>query len=114
MAGSNIGDEINDLVWRDRAHDPQFERPLFRELPRQALRQPRVVVNRLKMWTDHVAKIREVCRFAQPVEEQPSKLLLEKLDSARQGGLRHIASFGCAREIQLLRHRKKITNLMHF
>jgi len=27
---------------------------------RQALRQPRLVVTRLKMWTDHVAKIREV------------------------------------------------------
>src|SRR6516164_9600119 len=43
VTGANIGDEINDFVWRDRAHDPQFERPLFRELPRQALRQPRVV-----------------------------------------------------------------------
>jgi hypothetical protein len=52
-----------------------------------------------------MAKIGEVCRFALAVKEQPSQLLLEKLDSARQGGLSHIASLARAREIQLLGHR---------
>src|SRR5271155_885813 len=113
MAGSDIGDEIDDLVWGDRAHDPQFERRLSHELQRQALRQPRVLVNRLKMWKDHVAKIREACRFALAVKEQPSELLLEKLDGARQRGLRHIALLARAGEIQLLGHREEITNLMH-
>jgi hypothetical protein len=60
-----------------------------------------------------VAKIREVRRFSLAVKKQPSKLLLEKLDGARQGGLRHIAPLGCAREIQLLGHREEITNLVH-
>jgi hypothetical protein len=36
------------------------------------------------------------------------------LDGARQGGLRHVAPLGCAREIQLLGHREEITNLVHF
>ena len=62
VTGANIGDEIDDLVWRDRAHDPQFERPLLRELPRQALYPTRLVVNRLKVWTGHVAKIGEARR----------------------------------------------------
>src|SRR5271166_1377774 len=66
------------------------------------------------MWSGHVAKIREVRRFSLAVEKQPSKLLLEKFDGARQGGLRHIAPLGCAREIQLLGHREEITNLVHF
>jgi hypothetical protein len=48
------------------------------------------------------------------VKKQPSKLLLEKLDGARQGRLRHIAPLGCAREIELLGHREEITNLVHF
>jgi hypothetical protein len=25
-------DKVNDLVWGDRAHNPEFERPLFHEL----------------------------------------------------------------------------------
>ena len=52
--------------------------------------------------------------FALAVKKQASKLLLEKLDGARQGGLRHIAPLACAREIQLLGYREEITNLMHF
>ena len=47
-------------------------------------------------------------------KERPSKLLLEKLDGARQRGLRHIAPLACASEIQFLCHREEITNLMHF
>jgi hypothetical protein len=35
------------------------------------------------------------------VKEQPSKLVLEELDGARQGGLRHVALLACPREIQL-------------
>ena len=66
------------------------------------------------MWTDHVAEIREVRRFALAVKEQSSKLLLEKLDGARQRGLRHIAPLACASEIQLLGHPEEITHLMHF
>ena len=73
-----------------------------------------MVVNRLKVWTDHVAEIREARRFPLAVKELPSKLLLEKLDGARQRGLRHIAPLACAREIQLLGHREEITNLVHF
>jgi monovalent cation:H+ antiporter, CPA1 family len=81
MAGSNIGDEIDNLVRRNRAHDPQFEWPLCHELLRQVLCQPGVIVNRLKVWTDHVAKIREMCRFALAAKKEPSELLFEKLDS---------------------------------
>src|ERR1700685_2510104 len=102
MAGSDIGDEIDDLFWRDRAHDPEFERPLCRELLGQALRQLRVVVNRLKVWTHHVAKIGEVRRFALAPEKRPSKLLFEKLDRTRQGGLGHIAPLARPGEIQRL------------
>jgi hypothetical protein len=43
-----------------------------------------------------------------------SEFLFEKLDSARQRGLRHIALLTCAREIQLLGHCEEITNLVHF
>jgi hypothetical protein len=63
---------------------------------------------------DHVAKIGEVRRFALAVKKEPAKLLLEKLDRARQRRLRHIAPLACASEIQLLGHREEITNLMHF
>jgi hypothetical protein len=44
----------------------------------------------------------------------PSKLLLEKLDGARQRGLRHVAPLACASEIQFLGHRGEIPQLMHF
>ena len=55
----------------------------------------------------HVAKIGEARRVAFAVKEQPSKLLLEKLDGARQGGVRHIAPLACAGEIQLLGYPRK-------
>ena len=113
MAGANTGDEIDDLVWRNRAHNPPFERLLSQEVLRQVLHQPRVIGNQLKMGTDQVAKIREVYRLALAVKKRPSKLLFEKLDSARQRGLRHIARLACAGEIQLLGHREEITNLVH-
>jgi hypothetical protein len=113
MAGANIGDEIDDLVWRNRAHNPPFERLLSHEVLRQALHQPRVIVNQLKMGTDQVAKIREVYRLALAVKKRPAKLLFENLDSARQRGLRHIALLACAGEIQLLGRREEITNLVH-
>src|SRR4029077_13934882 len=100
MAGSNIGYEVDDLVWRDRAHDSQFERPPCRERLREVLRQRRVIVDGLKVWADQSAKIGEVRRFALAAKKQPSKLLFEKLDRARQGGLRHIALLAGAGEIQ--------------
>ncbi len=114
MADPNIGDEIDDLVRRDCAHDAQLERHLLREVVRQALHQRRVMVNRLQMRPDHLAEVREVCRFAVAVKKLSTELLFEKLDCPRQGGLRHIALFACAREIQFLCHRKEITNLVHF
>ncbi len=113
MAGANIGDEIDDLVWRNRAHNPRFDWLLSHEVLRQVLHQPRVIVNQLKMGTDQVAKIREVYRLALAAKKRPSKLLFEKLDGARQRGLRHIALLACAGEIQLLGHREEITNLVH-
>ena len=114
MAGPNIGDKINDLVGRDCAHDAELERHLLREVLRQVLDQHRVMINRLKMRPDHLAELREVCWFAVAVKKRSAELLLEKLDCARQGRLRHIALFASAREIQFLCHRKEITNLMHF
>src|SRR5229473_7128940 len=48
------------------------------------------------------------------VEHRPAELLLEQLDRARQRGLRNVAPLRRAGEIQLLRDRYKIADLMHF
>ena len=53
-------------------------------------------------------------RIALAAKKQPSKLLFEKLDRARQGGLGNVAALACPGEIQLLGYREEITNLMHF
>ena len=49
VAGASVGDEIEDLVGRDRAHDSQFERPPCHELFGKAPRQSGVIINRLKV-----------------------------------------------------------------
>jgi len=47
-------------------------------------------------------------------EQVAAKLLLELADRARQRGLRDIALFGGAREIEHARDRQEVSDLMHF
>jgi len=54
-----------------------------------------------------------VCRFALAAEKQPSELLFEKFDGARQRRLRHVAPIARAREIQFLGNCEEVTNLVH-
>src|SRR5215470_5446846 len=63
---------------------------------------------------DEPAKIREMRELALAAQQQPAELILELLDCARQGRLRHIAELCRPREVQRVRYRQEVADLMHF
>ncbi len=60
-----------------------------------------------------MAEIGEVCEVALAVKELATELSFQLLDRPRERGLRDVAPFSSAREVQLLCDREKITDLMH-
>jgi hypothetical protein len=62
----------------------------------------------------HLAEFAQMCVGALAMKQLPAQLLFQHFDGTGQGGLRDIAPLGGAREIQQVRDRKKIANLMHF
>jgi hypothetical protein len=48
------------------------------------------------------------------MEEKAAQFGFQKLDSARQRRLRHVAALGGTREVQFLGNSQEIADLMHF
>ena len=65
------------------------------------------------MRLDQPAEIGQVRQLALAAQQQAAELLLEKLDRAGQGRLRDVALLGGAGEIQRVRDRQKVADLMH-
>ena len=79
---------------------------------RVALRAASYTVS--KMRAHHLAQLSEMRQVSLAVKKWPTEFTFELLDRTRERRLRHVALFRRAREVQFLRHRDEVTNLMHF
>jgi hypothetical protein len=115
MIVAEFRQEAHEAKRADRAHDPEIERRIVEaeELFRLRLGALRLAEDLFQMRFHQAAEIGEMSEVALPPQQKPAQFLLKLLDRSRQGGLRHIALLGGAREVERLRHRQKIADLVH-
>jgi len=108
-------DQVDDLVRSNRAHDAELERALLEagEIPGQALRLMRLVVDLLEMRFHHRAELGKMRVRPLAMEQQPAELLLQQLDCARQRRLRDVALLGGLGEVQRICDGQEIADLVH-
>jgi hypothetical protein len=73
-----------------------------------------VAVGLLEEWFDLLPEVGEMRVGALAMEQRAAQLLFQRLDGARERGLRNAASFSGAREIQLVAEAEEIADLMQF
>jgi len=61
-----------------------------------------------------VSYFRGCLEAALAMKQRAAQFLFQELDGARERGLRNVALFRGAREIEFLGHGEEITNLVHF
>ncbi len=107
--------EAHEAERADRAHHAEIERRIIeaQEFLRLSLGTLRFAEDLFEMRLHQPAEIGEVRQIALPPQEKTAQLLLELLDRTRQGGLRHVAFLGGAREVERLRNCEEITDLVH-
>ena len=66
----------------------------------------------LESWQDKLSEIGQLCELTFAMNELSAKLEFQFLDRLRQRGLRHVALFGGAREVQKAGNRHEISYLM--
>src|SRR3954464_5106686 len=86
VAALNRADEVDELVRRDGAHDPELEHCLFEvdEVERLALGLARLLVDLLQIRLHHPPELGQVRVRPLAVEQRSAELALEKLDRPRQ------------------------------
>src|SRR6516225_2925330 len=116
MARLETCNKVDHLVRRNRAHDSKLEGYSFQLT--KILRQPFCLdgslVDSFEVGSNHLTEVGEMCEMAFTVKEGTAEFSLELLNGPGEGRLRNVALFSRAREVQFLRDRKKITDLMHF
>src|SRR6266511_4649529 len=116
MPHLECGNKIDDLIRRYCAHDPKLEGHslLLAYILRQALCLDSRLVDSFQVRADHLAELSQMREMAFSVKERSAKLSFQLLNCTRERGLRDVALFGCAREVQFLCDRQEISDLMHF
>ena len=116
MARAHLGDEVEQIGRRDRAHQPKAQRRLLQpdEFLRLALGVLGAAEDLLEVWLERAAQFGEVGVGALAVKQRAAKLFFQLLDGAGQRGLRNVGALRRAREVQLLAQREEVANLMHF
>jgi hypothetical protein len=72
------------------------------------------LVDGFQMGSNHFTEVSKMREMAFTVKKRTAKLSLQLLNRTRQRGLRNVALFSRAREIQFLGDRKKVADLVHF
>src|SRR5262245_15993868 len=80
---------------------------------RDAFCLDRRLVDTFKVRTHHLDEVGKVREMAIAVKKRTTQFSLQLLNRTRERGLRNVALFSRAREIQFLRDGKKVTDLVH-
>src|SRR6516162_480773 len=107
--------KVDNLIRRYRAHDSKLEGHSLQlaEILREALCLDGRLVDSFQVRANHLAEVGEMREMAFAVKKRAAQLSLQLLNRTRERGLRNVALFSRAREIQFLRDGKKITDLVH-
>ena len=116
MTRAHRRDQVEQMARRDGAHQTEAERGSLQpdEILRLTLGALHVAVGLIEERLDLLTQLGEVRVGTFAVEQGAAQLRFERLDGARERGLRNFAALGRAREVQLLAQREKIANLMQF
>jgi len=102
VAGAHVGDEIEQIGWRDGAHQAEAQGSFLQaqELLRLAFGVLGTAIHLVQVRLERAAELGEVSVRALAMKQCAAKLFFQLLDGAGEGGLRHIAALGGTREIQ--------------
>src|SRR6516165_204558 len=107
--------KIDNLIRRYRAHDSKLEGHSLQlaEILREALCLDGRLVDSFQVRANHLPEVGEMREVAFAVKKRTTQFSLQLLNRTRERGLRNVALFSRAREIQFLRDGKKVTDLVH-
>jgi hypothetical protein len=74
----------------------------------------RLPLRLLEIGPHRLSQLAEMRPGPLPVKQKTAELLLQQLDGARQGRLRHVALLGRAGEVELLAEDEEVSDLVHF
>src|SRR5262245_40471212 len=108
-------DQLDQLTWRNRAHDTHAQSGLFelREIRGNSLRLMGLVIDALQIGHDHASQLGKVRIGALAVEKLAAELFFKQLDGTGQRRLGNVALLRRPGEIELLGDREKVSDLVH-
>jgi len=115
VALAEVRHQLNELARRDGAHDAELERCLLqiKEVARLAPGVERLLQHLLQMRQRDAPELGQVRVRALAIEQRAAELELQKLDGADERGRADAALLRRLGEVQVLRRRQKIADLVH-
>lgn len=116
VVGLEPGQQSCDQLRSDRAHhtDPEFYLLQAFDCLRRILCRSRLRVDAFQIRQHDASEFGQMRIAPLAIEQGAAKFMFQLLDGARERRLGHVTHFGRAREIERLRERHEIANLLHF